>query len=353
VGCAEELPDERMIENTRILAMRVEVTAPLFPDEPDSATRCQALPFETVRIEPWIVDPDGPVDLDELDPVWIACQMTPGQGLFGCISNEFPTDLDDIPECEVPDFMDLETGELPEAQGLCLIGRDPRPEFTVPMNSSILIGGEIEVTMIAGPPGGTSTETCAKKLLSGDHEVPDDCILALQRLEIGPLEQLLIFADQLGIDLGFPPPDPDDVPDFDRNPRVTRFEVAILDEDGEPGELVAVERGGSIEAKIGDTLRVETTVPQEDLQSFLQQLNETETEQDEETLDGDYYRTFGSFLNGSVDDPEAYDEWTLEREAADEPERPEDDRATLFLTMRDSRTGVDWWWFHVDIVDDE
>jgi hypothetical protein len=54
-------------------------------------------------------------------------------------------------------------------------------------------------------------------------------------------------------------------------------------------------------------------------------------------------------LSGSFDDLDSYDEWTLAPDGAEQPERPPDDMATLFVTARDDRTGVDWWWFHVDV----
>ena len=153
VGCSEALPDVRVIKSTRILAVRIDVTEPLVEEDPDAAIRCQALPFETVTITPFVVDPDGPVDPIAIDPVWIACQLNPGAGLFGCISSTFPTSIADIPDCVPPDLMGLEAGEIPDAQSPCLIGRDPTPEFVVPFNSSVLIGGDIEVTMIGSKPG--------------------------------------------------------------------------------------------------------------------------------------------------------------------------------------------------------
>lgn len=353
-GCAEELPDVRLIESTRPLGLRVEVTASLVQDEPDAATRCQALPFDTVRLTPWIVDPEGPVELEAVDPVWIACQLNPGQGLFGCIQSTFPTRLEDIPVCEPPDLTNLDPNAIPPAQSPCVIARTPTPDFVVPFNSSILAGGDIELTMIGRTPaaagGESSTDTCARVLLDGDHAVPDDCIVVLQRLELGPLEQLLLLADQFGLDLGdVEPPDPADVPDFDRNPRISRFQVAVVGDDGEPGEFTDVAPGDTFPAAVGDTLRIETSVPDEDLQVYVQPINQEETEEATETLDGDFYRTWGRLLAGSVDDPEGYNEWTLVPEDFDDPERPDNDRATMFVTMRDSRVGVEWTWFHVDV----
>jgi hypothetical protein len=349
-ACAEELPDESVIESTRPLAVRVEVTAPVVPDEEGAATRCQALPFETVTLTPWVVAPEGPLEPDAVDPVWIACPLNPSQGLFGCISTHFPTQLDDLQSCPPPELPGPDATELPEYPAPCVIGRRGVVELAVPFVSNILIGGDLEVTMIGSTPGGTSTDTCAQRLLGGDHRVPDDCILAVQRIELGPLDRLLLLADEYGIDLGdFEPPDPENVPDFDRNPRISRLQVGVLGEDGEPSALVDVGRGNVVKAKLGDTLRIATSVPEEDLQSFVLELNDGSQEEVVETLHGHYFRSWGELLSGSIDDPEAYTEWTLLPQDNEAPERPPGDRATIFLVLRDSRVGVDSWWFSVDL----
>jgi hypothetical protein len=350
-GCAEQLPDVRTIEKTRVLAVRVEVTGPIVPeDAPEAGTRCQALPFETVTLTPFVVDPRGPLDPQDVDPLWIACQLNPSQGLFGCIQEAFPLEPADLPACEPPSPDDLDGPELPSAVSPCRIGRGDVAQLVVPLDSSVFVGGDIEVTMIGSTPGGTSTDTCAQVLLAGDHRVPDDCVLAVQRLALGPRERLLLLAHELGLDLGdLPMPDPETVPDFDRNPRIHAFEVAFVAADGSAENRRTVDRGDTVPARLGDTLRVEVAVPPADLQGFLVPVEGGEPDEQTETIEGDFFRTFGGLLAGSFDDPEGFTEWSLAPEDLDGPERPEGDRATMFLTLRDDRTGVDWWWFHVGV----
>ena len=49
-ACGMELPEEGLIIDTRVLAIRTEVTAPLAPEEdPEAAPRAQALPLEFLQ----------------------------------------------------------------------------------------------------------------------------------------------------------------------------------------------------------------------------------------------------------------------------------------------------------------
>ena len=83
-GCGNMLPDVALLDAVRPLAARIEVTAPLVPDEdPDLPSRAQALPFETVTITPLVAGPQGVVDVDTLAPLWFACPLSPAQSLYG------------------------------------------------------------------------------------------------------------------------------------------------------------------------------------------------------------------------------------------------------------------------------
>lgn len=356
-GCAEMLPSESLVINTRILAIKVEVTVPLFPDEPGAKPRAQGQPLEQVTLTPFVVGPEGPVDPAQIDPVWIACQLPPSAGLFSCISDSFPIALDDIPACPVQTMEDLLNlgDELPEVPSPCLIGREGAPNYTIPLSGGVFSGGDIEITMIGQTPGGTSTDACARDLLSGDYEIPGDCILALQRLTIGPLEALILQLDMFGVDLGFPLPDPDEIPDADRHPEITRFDVTIVDEDGEPtGDVFTLDPSDPagnppVEAKLGQTLMITTTAPEEDLQEYPIQVSGSDPETETEAYSGDWFRTWGSLLSGTSDDPESRNEWRLVPDPQDEDEAPPDGRATMFYVLRDGRRGLDWFWFDVEV----
>lgn len=362
LSCGGELPIAERIATTRVLALRSEVVAPLpmTNNDPELGSRCEALPFEGVRLTPWIVTPTGPLDLSgpDYDPVWIACNLGPGQGLFACLKAAVPLELADIPTCPVPTFADLMAAELPEPPSPCILppdgSDDGKQDFTVPFASALLIGGDLEITLISRSPGSPSTAECAESLLAGDSQLPDDCLFVVQRVSVGPLEQLLAFAAGFGVmlppELGEPPP-PDQIPDADRNPRILDFTVTRITAAGTPIELGPLSRGAVVKLDLGDTLKISTTTPEADLQDFQVPVNggaggsQTQTE----GLDGAWFRTWGTLLANGSDDVMSINEWTLRPGSQDEQDAPPDDRATLYYVLRDSRLGVDWWWISVEV----
>lgn len=359
-ACGAELPIRERIIDTRVLAIRNEVIASPIDPDPDLtlATRCEALPFEDVRLTPWIATPTGPLDLSgpDFDPLWIACNLGPGQGLFGCLKAAVPTTLADIPECPPPSFMGLDFSADPPSP--CIIPADDSDDgaqdFTVPFSSALLIGGDLEVTMISRSPGSPSTEECAAALLANDTDLPNECLYAVQRVPIGPIERLLLLAQQFGVtlppELG-EPPDPADIPDSDRNPRILDFAVTLV-RDGEGTDLGPQARGAVIQAQIGDTLKITTNAPEDDLQDFLIPINggADGTEMRSEEFDGSWYRTWGTMLANGSDDAKSQNEWTMRIGPQDELEAPPDGRATLFYVLRDGRVGIDWWWISVEVA---
>jgi hypothetical protein len=268
-----------------------------------------------------------------------------------------PTTLADIPECPPPSFMGLDFSADPPSP--CIIPADDSDDgaqdFTVPFSSALLIGGDLEVTMISRSPGSPSTEECAAALLANDTDLPDDCLYAVQRVPIGPIERLLLLAQQFGVmlppELG-EPPDPADIPDSDRNPRILDFQVTLI-RDGEATELGPQARGAVIQTQIGDTVKITTNAPEDDLQDFLVPINggADGTETQSEEFDGSWYRTWGSMLANGSDDVKSQNEWTMRIGPQDELEAPPDGRATLFYVLRDGRVGIDWWWISVEVAE--
>ncbi len=365
-ACGGDLPIAERIATTRVLAVRSDVIAsPLMPDDPALAPRCEALPFETVCLTPWIVTPEGPLDLAntaDFDPVWIACNLAPGRGLFGCIKEAFPLKLDDLPTCPEPSLGDLMGGldSLSTTGGPCILPRRTSDacatqEFTVPLAGNLLIGGDVEVTMISRSPGSPTTAECAAPFLNDESELPDDCLYSVQRVSIGPIERLLALASMFGVELPpelGEPPDPEDIPDGDRNPRIQDFQVLLIHPDAEDEDLGPQPRGAVIQAAPGDTLKIITNAAEGDLQDYLVPINggadgsETRTE----SYDGSWFRTWGTLLANGSDDPMSTDDWTMKRGSQDETETAPDDRATLYYVLRDGRLGVDWWWISVQVT---
>ena len=366
LACAPDLPSSGRIAGTRILGFRTEVITPLFPDDPpDAGVRCQALPFEQVRVTPLMVTPTGPLDLagPDFDPIWIACSLGPAQGLFQCLRDALPLDLDALPTCPVPSFADLdpEAMSLPEPPSPCRLpddgSDDGAQDFVVPFTTNVLLGGALEVTMISQAPGSPDTRTCAEALLGKADDLPNTCIYAVSRVSIGPLEKLLSLAQMFGFmlppELGMTPA-PEDIPDGDRNPRIVSFRVSRVADDGTLTDLGEQPRGATVQVKAEETLQIDTETPEADLQSYTVAINDgggdVGMETQKERLDGSWFRTFGTLLSGGSDDPKSYNQWTLEQGEDDEEELPPDGRATLYYVLRDSRLGIDWWWLNVEVV---
>ncbi len=358
LGCGMGLPLEERIASTRPLAIRIEVDDPSASD--DDPVRVEALPLEQVRLVPLIVDEEDKLSQEDIatqmEPRWIAC-IAAVEGLGSCLTSLLPLDIADIPACPIvdPTEFDPASGEFPEAVSPCeLTGGTPsQPEFVVPFDVAYLLGGDIEVTMVAHDPDGGDTQRCYERLLRGDANFDGDCIYVVQRVPVGPDTVLLELAAELGLpdlggfggDLPDPPPDPDD------NPRIATFAVEEFDENDNSVGMFMPARGEVISVTAGHRLDVTTTAPRSELQTYFIQQNNNEFQEDQEAYDGRWFTTWGELLNDTSDDPLSLNSWTLVRgEQDDEGDTPPGERATLYYVLRDGRQGVDWWWFHIDVT---
>jgi hypothetical protein len=350
-GCGDQLPPVEKIAEHRLLSAPVHVVGPYDPEAvPDDRVRAQAMPGETVEVRPFAVSPEGVVDPDDLDLRWIACELFPGRGEFACILESFPLSLDTLPACDFPSLNDvIAAGEPIAIETPCLLDAGTSPTFDVPVSEGVLSGADLELTAIGSTPGGTSTERCADELLSGQANVPNDCIYGVQTVSIGPKLRLLDWLVQLGFDVGdLEVPDPDDIDEPDLHPVVTSFRVSVLGDDGEPvGEPIDVPLGGEFEARAGQRLRIDTTSPESDLQDYLIPINGgTAFEDGVEEYTGQWFITWGDLLSPISLDAESYNEWTLEATGDDAATAP-GDVAHLYYVVRDGRNGSASWWFTV------
>lgn len=356
-ACGMDLPLEERIAGVRPLAVRVEI------DDPDVAdgdpVRTEGLPFDNVRIYPFIADVDGPFELprieSDLQPRWLACNLAPIEGLGSCLANTAPLEPADVPECPPVDLsaVDPAAGEFPTFPSPCEIttGTPSQPEFTIPFDAAYLFGGDIEVTMVAHLPGEGDTDRCFEQLLAGGTNSDPACLFVASRVPVGPDSVLIDLAAQFGLPeiegLGALP---DPLPDPDTHPRIQNFVVRELDEDGNEVAVFQVERGAAITVAAGHQLDIETQAPEEDLQVYPIPTEDGFVE-DDEAYTGLWYTTWGTLLSSSSDDPLSLNSWSLERGAQDEEgDLPPGERATLFYVLRDGRNGVDWWWFHADVT---
>jgi hypothetical protein len=222
----------------------------------------------------------------------------------------------------------------------------------IPVDPGYLLGGDIEITMIAGTPDHADTATCAQALLTEASSHPDGCIYGVQRVPVGPDAALVQLASDFGIDLGAElGPVPEEIPEPDANPRIRSFKVGILNEDDpEATDVREMFRGGTIEAEYGQDLAIVAQAPRADLQTYFVPEDDDTLLAQEEVYSGLWFITWGELQGGSSNDPEARNQWSLWPGYQDDREPPPADRATLFYVLRDDRQGVDWWWFHVNLT---
>jgi hypothetical protein len=372
-ACAMDLPISERIANVRPLAMRVEAVDPLA--DPTAAVRTEVLPIETLRVLPFIVDDSEPFTPErieaELEPVWLACPLQPIQGIFACLSARLPLSLDEIEACPPVDFsaLDPSSMELPAMPAPCVIpiaggaSTPASPSMQVPLDFNFFLGGDLELTMIAHRPDEGDTERCAEALLS-EEPLPSSCLVAVQRASIGPDAEILRLAADAGLEgldqLG-PVPSEDQIPEPDRNTRIQTFRVVVTDEPVrrgdivrvlDEGEIIDVARGDTLEVVAGQTLVIETTALEDDLQTYLIPNDDDAFDEREEYYVGDWYRSWGTLLGNDSDDPRSVNTWRMVPGEQDDIESdvPPEGRATLYYVLRDDRQGVDWFWFHVNVM---
>ena len=357
-ACGEGLPFPERIASTRPLAMRVEV----LETDPDPAApvRAEALPLEAVRVVPFIADEDGPLSLEEietqLEPVWISCSLQPIEGLFSCLTNNLPLERDDIPDCPPVDLgsIDPSIGELPESVSPCFVtgGTPATPQLEIPLDPLFLLGGDIELTMVAHTPGSNrSTRECLDRLLSEDADLSTDCLYVTQRVAVGPDTAIRQLAEDLGFaEAGELGPIPDEPAEPDTHPRIERFSVQVFDENDTNVAARDVMPGDTIEVEVGHRVELETAAPEGDLQTYLIERDMDQLVERDELYTGQWFITWGKLLSPTSDDPVSINTWELEEGGQDESETPPGNRATMIYVLRDDRQGVDWWWFHLDFV---
>lgn len=357
LGCGDELPLEERIASVRPLALRVEVDDPAaMPGDPVVA---EGLPFDTVRLVPFFVDPAGPMSTDtiaaSLEPVWIACNLTPIQGLAGCLAEARPLAPDDLVECPPPSLdFDPSSGMPPVTPSPCRIATDTpgTPTHTIPIDATYLLGGDIEITMVGHHPGEGSTAMCLERLLAVGADPPDSCIYVVQRIAVGPDGELVALAEQLGVPTSALPPAPDPIPAPDRHPQIAAVRVAAFEGPRDDAPMIGAFTPGLGEVLMlpwGARLEIEIEAPEEDLQTYAVPGEDATFTDRTETYSGRWFRSWGELLAPDSDDPLSRNTWTLREGPQDETEVPDGGVATLVYVLRDDRQGVTWTWFQVAV----
>jgi hypothetical protein len=235
-----------LVERVEPLALRLEVTeqGPWATQPPGARRFADPLPLDTVEVSPFIVDPDGPLPIDQLDAAWVLC------GFGGGVCLDELALHGTLPECEVADPFQL---------GSCLLGRGPRATFTfglppIPIDT-ITSPGDLRFPqryrMIAGVPGVEDTETCIERLRR--REPMFDCIMMAGTVAFAPIERMREIMEDLGAEVSIDEAELNEREFRNRHPEVERFLVTDL----ERQSWATVPSGGSVDVAPGAELSIE------------------------------------------------------------------------------------------------
>jgi len=262
-GCLPEGTPPWQVDHPIAAAIRVDIEergpyGPISP-RPDRLVAA-AMPGDKIRVTPFLVGPDGPLDLEEVAPAWFYCQAT---RCFEDIARPEP-------------LRDCETEPLgPDSS--CRIGTGASVTLQLGELTSLgLFGDPPSVYMVSGTPGGASTQRCVERLrdLTGAAETLRDCLLVIEPLPIGPFWRLLVVADFLGLTDALP---------LSTIPVEAQSAEPSLFPEVRPFELTITGQGGSVRHEVanpedtvhvapGDTVEIDAPVDPLDSQLYYQTL---------------------------------------------------------------------------------
>lgn len=255
-GCIPTVEATTYIDHAQALGIRLEVIedGPNAPDLwvlPEGKLRATPLPGDTVRLTPLFAGEDGPLDLSELEPLWIACGD---------------------PWCSVPPI-ERTCDVLPVGPAeSCIVGHGP----TLVTTLDDVPGRTATIRMVSGTPGGPTSEECLERLETPKKTEPLwDCVVVHDRVTLGPMWRLIELAADAGLEDHL---DPAEIPPEARdvepnvNPEVVAF---IVSSESKP-EASRVEPSARIRVRAGERVRVE--LEQDD--GALQEYHRIDTDED-------------------------------------------------------------------------
>jgi hypothetical protein len=190
-GCLEEprslweLTDDPVVMGISLSVVEDGPYAADLAPLPANRPRAEVLPLDVVELDALVANVDGPLALDEA--VWVLC----GDGCLGTMAVQGRRE-GVLPPCTV---------DAASHAWACLAGRGVRPRVVLPAvyppPEGPWSGGVsvfVRMAVIAGGPGGPTTDECLQQLLLGPRTELWGCAVGVKELRYGPewtLQQLL------------------------------------------------------------------------------------------------------------------------------------------------------------------
>ncbi len=331
-GCLPQGSPPTLVDHPISAAMRFDVVTPgpYSPASPrDDRTLASVMPGDLIRVTPFLIGPDGPLELEAVRPAWFYCRAT---RCFADVAQteEYP------PAC---------ASEAVGATSTCALGRAGSPVLQLGELTSLLdlFTDPPSVFMVAGVDGEDSPGCLDKLRRLADGESLRDCVLHIKPLPVGPLWRLMLVAAFRGL--------PDALPLTSITPEVQAAEADVHLE-VPPLELAILGVDGALRERVvgsGDTVKV---APGETVQ-VISRLDELERQYYYQALLGDggaiqqcaTQEVFGAswLFTAEVDAEEAFPLviWEV----------PEDAPATIhgYLLLGDGRAVV-WGWLRFEVA---
>lgn len=325
-ACTPPLDPPWLLTAPRELALQVEVVrqGPYGePIVPGPRSPRDALPLDTLSLTPVIVDADGPLNVDELEGIWILCG-----GLGNCLLTG--EEISALATCSSEDIRPPEPCRFAEGGTATLTLADlpttiPTQELTV---FDLLVGPI--VALAASAPDGPGLDACLSRLDA--RQRLDGCLLMQRGLGLGPLGDMVELVTALGLDPGIGPEAETLLArPRNRNPAVERLRLSY-------GTEVQEVQVGSVVAVPGDQ-RIELSVITTD-----------------EDLDGYEVQTPDGTI--TFEDPLSA-QWWFDAEVDRDDGLPGAlvvswqaegvDRVRAYVVLRDGFGGEGWGWLDLEI----
>jgi hypothetical protein len=259
LACVPEVDPPWLIRRPTELALHTEVVAqgPFGPRQSPEATRSfhDVLPQDTVRFEPFVVDVDGPIPLEELSARWVVC---PANACFDALIR-----VDELPECDL---------DRPYTQiEACSAGAGPTMVYTLGGIPDVideatifaLLGGP-NVGVIASRLDRPGADACVRGLAARGGL--DGCTFMLRPMTMGPASALLDAAEELGLDIELSDSlEPILAVPRNRNPQVRRFQI---EGSSQSGGATRVSSGDTVRVQVGDVITIRWLPEDDDFDDY-------------------------------------------------------------------------------------